>query len=189
MRIRIAIAGLAMVCACLHLAASAGADMLGIFGTIDSVVFEPDEVRAERIQLWGVFGYADCCGGVSQVERGYLYFRLPTVAEPATEKLVKLARTEWADFKSIAGTQQAVGFGFWSDPGPIRGLKKTGARILSAVYEVAFVPVNAAQKALRIRRPSEPPASPAEYRTDIGIVRLSPIGNNADIVRLLRDAP
>ena len=188
MRIRGAIIGLAVVGVSMHLGASAAADMLGIFGTIDKVVFEPEESHAERVQLWGVFGYTDCCGGISKVQRGYLYFQLPIAGNASQEDRVTLARTEWRDFKAVAGTHQAVGFGFWSDPGPVRGLKKTGQRISGSTYEVEFAPANASQKALRVRPASEAPSSPAEYRTDIGVVKLSPVGTNADIVRLLREA-
>src|SRR6185436_12612038 len=53
---------------------------LGIYGIVEKVVFEPNEVAAERVQLWGAFAYVDGVnntGTVSSASRGYLYFRLP----------------------------------------------------------------------------------------------------------------
>jgi hypothetical protein len=184
MRSRVAIVVAALLTAWASLGASGG--ILGIFGVIDRAVFEPDEARAERIQLWGVFGYADCCGGLSKVERGYLYFKLPSADSASGTNNTRLVRNEWADLKSVAGTGQAVGFGFWDDSGQARGLRP-GARISSTAYQVEFLPVNATQKELRVRPASEKPESPAEYHTDIGVVKLSPVGNNAEIVRLLKE--
>ena len=84
---------------------------LGVYGIIEKIVFEPDEARAERIQVWGAFAYVDGGAsstlGVSKAERGYLYFRLPN-PNPATTGLMDLVRREWADLKAVAGTGQAV---------------------------------------------------------------------------------
>ena len=183
MRIRVGIVVAALLTAWVSLGASGA--ILGIFGVIDKAVFEPDELHAERIQLWGVLGYADCFGGLSKVERGYVYFKLSST-DSASGNNARLIRNEWADLKSVAGTGQAVGFGFWDDSGPARGLRP-GARISSTAYQVEFLPVNATQKELRVRLASEKPESPAEYHTDVGVVKLSPVGNNAEIVRLLKE--
>lgn len=60
---------------------------LGIYGIIERVVFVPNETSAERIQVWGAFAYFDAVGypnlTISPVQRGYLYFRLPTATEGA----------------------------------------------------------------------------------------------------------
>jgi hypothetical protein len=187
MRTRSAVVSLAVLL-CVTGGVHASGGMLGIFGILDKVIFEPDEAHAERIQLWGSFGYADCCGGLSNVERGYLYFKLPPgTATGGTRSTVTLIHNEWADLKSVAGSGQAVGFGFWSDAGAVRGLQRTG-QVSTGTYVVRFAPVDTAQHELRVRPASEKPQSPAEYHTDIGVVKLNPTGNNVEIVRLLKEA-
>ena len=92
---------------------------VGLYGIIDKVVFEPNESAPERLQIWGVFAYADIQQsgdglGISPAKRGYLYFKIRS-AEPGftTEKQVEAIKNEWRDLKSIAGAGQAVGFGQW----------------------------------------------------------------------------
>ena len=186
MRIRAAIV---MMSALLLLSSTLGASggPLGFFGIIEKVVFEPDEARAERIQIWGAFGYINCCGGVSKVARGYVYFRVPAedgVSDPVLK--ATLVRREWADLKAVAGTGQAIGF---SVPLPMRTsvLTPVSERTGSS-YLVEFAPANSATADYRVRPASEPPVSPAEYRTDTGIVRLSPDGTRASLVKQLQEA-
>jgi hypothetical protein len=72
------------------------------------VVFEPSSDKPERIRISGVFIAAqetpDNSTVYSAPQRGYLYFRLP-------RSNAELARREWADLKSVAGTRQVVGLG------------------------------------------------------------------------------
>src|SRR6202035_839247 len=79
---------------------------IGVYALVDKVAFEPDADKPERIRISGVFITAldDRSEEYSAPQRGYLYFRLPRAYDD-------LARREWADLKSIAGTRQVVGFG------------------------------------------------------------------------------
>jgi len=81
---------------------------IAVYALVDKVAFEPSSDKPERIRISGVFMVAretpDNSEDYSSPERGYLYFELPKGDE-------KLARREWADLKSVAGTRQVVGFG------------------------------------------------------------------------------
>src|SRR5262245_22057886 len=85
---------------------------VGIYAVISKVVLEPNDRSPERIQIWGAFtlveGGTGGNGATLTPRRGYLYFTLP-VAEERLQR--EAALKEWADFKSIAGTGQAVAFG------------------------------------------------------------------------------
>jgi hypothetical protein len=81
---------------------------ISVYALVDKVAFEPNADKPERIRISGVFIAAelrpdnDTVYGVPQ--RGYLYFTLPKQNED-------LARREWSDLKSVAGTRQVVGLG------------------------------------------------------------------------------
>jgi hypothetical protein len=81
---------------------------IGVYALVDKVTFEPNANNPERIRISGVFITAvdtpDNSTLYSKVQRGYLYFELP-------KDNAELARREWTDLKSIAGTRQVVGFG------------------------------------------------------------------------------
>ena len=163
---------------------------LGVYGIIEKVVFEPDEARAERIQVWGAFAYVDggagSALGVSKAERGYLYFRLPN-PNPATTGLMDLVRREWADLKAVAGTGQAVGFGSWGYIGAFRSLEP-GTRSNQPPYILESTPTGGNLTDMRVRPAAEKPANPAPYQTSGGVVKISANGNRADIVKQLQDA-
>src|SRR5207253_418191 len=76
---------------------------VGIYGIIEKVILEPNENSPERIQIWGAFAFVDGGpsrpGAISKPQRGYLYFTLPPGNDQA-------AKTEWADFKVLAGAGQ-----------------------------------------------------------------------------------
>ena len=86
---------------------------VGIYGVVEKVAFEPTATTPERIQIWGAFAYADTTitGAVSPIRRGYLYFKLPQ--PPPNALATETIRSEWADLKAVAGTNQAVAFGRW----------------------------------------------------------------------------
>ena len=157
---------------------------LGIYGIIDRVVFEPDEHTPDRVQVWGAFAYVDRgrTPQLSPAKRGYLYFRLPTLGESA-----ETVRHEWADLKALAGTGQAVGFGTWGYIGAFEGLRPD-ARATLPPYILERRIQGGEQTDLRVRPPSEPPAAPAAYQTNAGVVRLSTTGSHAAIVKQLRAA-
>ena len=81
---------------------------IGVYALVDKVTFEPNADKPERIRISGVFIAAketpDNSTVYGEPQRGYLYFQLPKGNED-------LARREWADLKSVAGTRQVVGFG------------------------------------------------------------------------------
>ena len=79
-------------------------DPVAIYAIVQRVIFEPNDKAPERIQIWGVFAIADTARGgnyYTKPQRGYLYYSLPKGKE-------SVALKEWADFKAVAGTGQAV---------------------------------------------------------------------------------
>jgi len=79
---------------------------IAVYALIDKVSFEPESGAPERIRISGVFIVAEQTDNstYSSPQRGYLYFALP-------KSNGDLARREWADLKSVAGTRRVVGFG------------------------------------------------------------------------------
>jgi len=112
----------------------------GVYALVDKVTFEPNSDKPERIRISGVFIAAEQRPDNSTVysapQRGYLYFRLPTSNE-------ELARREWTDLKSVAGTRQVVGLG-----------SSWGERV-------------------HVTSPDEAPKSPAEYPMGNGLVKIN----------------
>jgi hypothetical protein len=112
-------------------------DMVGVYSVIEKVVLEPTEAAPERIQIWGAFALSDQNSGSTYgpAQRGYLYYTCPQGKE-------SVCRKEWADMKSLAGTNTGVGFGQRYSP--------TG----------------------RIRKADEKAAAPDPYPIQMGIVRI-----------------
>ena len=81
---------------------------IGVYALVEKVTFEPNADKPERIRISGVFITTEETPDNSTVylapQRGYLYFRLPKGNE-------ELARREWVDLKSVAGTRQVLGLG------------------------------------------------------------------------------
>ena len=89
---------------------------IGVYALIDKVAFEPSADKPGLIRITGVFITAE--EGSSDVysapQRGYLYLALPRGNE-------QIARREWEDLKSIAGSRQVVGLGsVWSGRARVR---------------------------------------------------------------------
>ena len=112
-------------------------DVIAVYALVERVVMEPNADKPEQIQIWGVFSVAEPNDRNSyQVpQRGYLYFKLPSTKED-------VARNEWADFKSIAGKREAVGFG------------------------------NRHMVKLRVRKADEKPKAPDIYQVELGLVKI-----------------
>jgi hypothetical protein len=153
---------------------------VGFYGLIERVVFEPNAASPERVQVWGVFAYADGgaraggVAGMSRPERGYLYFTLPVPAPRAAAHTdAGLVRREWADLAAVAGTGQAVAFGLWGYFGRFGDLEPA--------QRLSHIP------GMYVRPPSGPPATPAPYWANAGVVRLSDRGSHAAIVARLRE--
>jgi hypothetical protein len=148
--------------------------LVGIYAVVSKVVFEPNDKAPERIQIWGAFTLVD--GGTGSggktltPQRGYMYFALPAEAEGANGR--NTALKEWADFKAIAGTNQAVAF----------------ARIF---YFGAFTDdliSRLPRSGNPIRLGSAKPASPTIYPLNMGLTKLSNTGDLATIVNQLHQA-
>jgi hypothetical protein len=173
---------------CLFLGVSLSASgPVGVFALIENVVFEPNgttAANAERVQVWGAFSWM--AGGINAVasptarqygvERGYLYFALPK----GTPAEIQLARNEWADLKSVAGTGQAVGFGEWyaypqnSTPD---GARRVAIRV---PYQPGYQ--------VYVQKQLPPAVDPAFYITNVGVVKIAANGSHAELVKKLRDA-
>ena len=160
---------------------------LGIYAIVEKVAFEPNDTAPERVRVWGAFAFTDGtpqnARGVAAARRGYMYFTLPTDA-PAT---IPTIRREWADLKAVAGTGQAIGFGNWFYMSSFNVLQPdVKPQAPSAIFQTS--PAGGGPTDLRVRPDAEAPASPAIYRTDAGIVKISADGNRADVVKALRTA-
>jgi hypothetical protein len=122
---------------------------LGVYGVVEKVVLEPTDAEPQRIQIWGAFALWDGRSGMGYraPERGYLYYT-------CSKEQIGICRMEWADLKSIAGTEQIVGF---------------GSRSLGAG---------------RVRRSDEPASAPGSYPIQFGVVNMgSPRGATFDQLR------
>jgi hypothetical protein len=164
---------------------------VGLYGIIDKVVFEPNEAAPERLQVWGVFAYADIQEsgdglGISPAKRGYLYFKIRS-ATPGftTDKQVERIKNEWLDLKSVAGTGQAVGFGKWGYIARFDLLQPDATPRLPAVI-LENTPGGGTTTDLRVRPATQPPASPAMYETNAGVIKLDATGRHAAIVKALK---
>ena len=120
--------------------AAHASDMIGIYARVDKVVMEPNDQTPQRIQVWGVFALAEPKdpNAYQAPASGYLYYTLPSNAG--------LARKEWADLKSVAGTSQIVAFGTRWSSSPTR---------------------------VRVRKADERPDSPDAYAMDIGLRKIN----------------
>ena len=105
-------------------------DPAGAYCIVKNVVLEPNEAQPTAVQIWGACampsgGMQDdrtyTPGWYAEPRAGYLYYRLP----PGREDI---ARREWKDLKSVAGTGEIVAFGGryakmghmrWADEKPV----------------------------------------------------------------------
>lgn len=180
---------LVMLLAAFHVSASGP---LGIYGIVEKVVFEPAESAPERVQVWGAFAYVDgnqqTAIVASPARRGYLYFKLPSIAaNNSTQKEIEAAKVEWADLKAVAGTRQAVGFGTWGYIAGFAALSPDAQPVRPSVI-LERMPGGGRATDLRVRPASEAPASPATYQPNAGVVKLPETGNHAAVVKDLRAA-
>src|SRR2546426_894233 len=96
--IRRAVAGLLLAGLTLGASPSHASDPIGIYALVDKVVFEPSESNPERIQIWGAFAFAAGYDyAYDKPKRGFLYYKLNPAKKDTCLK-------EWADLKSVAGT-------------------------------------------------------------------------------------
>jgi hypothetical protein len=191
-RVRTLLAASLLQLATVTLSASGASGPVGIFGIVEKVVFEPGDSAPERIQLWGAFAYVDgnerTAIVASAAKRGYLYFKLPSIAaNNSTQSEIDAAKIEWADLKAVAGTGQAVGFGKWGYIAGFSALSPDAQPVAPSVI-LERMPRGGRATDLRVRPATEPPAGPATYHPDAGVVKLPETGNHAAIVKDLRAA-
>lgn len=86
-------------------------DPVGVYCMIEHLQFEPAIGEATRVQVWGVFAFADGASkdGYGAVQRGYMYYACPADQRAA-------CRADWEDFRWFSGTLKGVGFGLRTAP-------------------------------------------------------------------------
>jgi len=139
----------------------------GVYAVVERVILEPASGPAERIQVWGAFALMERMGQgfttyvYRKPVRGYMYFRLPPERpEVGASPDVANARKEWKDFATIAGTKQAVAFGYWDQ------------------YRGDSMPT--------VRAAETKPVNPDPYLMDIGLVKLNAGGPGGVVDELLK---
>jgi len=87
------------------------ADPVGVYCMIEHVTAEPATGEADRIQVWGVFAFADGPkgAGYGAVTRGYMYYSCPP-GQRAT------CARDWAELLWFKGTGKGVGYGLRTEP-------------------------------------------------------------------------
>ena len=118
-------------------------DRVAVYAKVDRVVLEPNADTPTAIQVWGVFSIAQTRNpnDYQPAARGYLYYALPAKAD--------LARREWADLKSVAGTGTIVAFGSRREGVP------------------------------QLRQANDSPGKPDQYSTNVGLVKIPDGARNA----------
>jgi hypothetical protein len=165
---------------------------VGIYAVVSKVVFEPNDKAPERIQIWGAFtlveGGTGSGGKTLTPQRGYLYFALPSGTENANRR--DIALKEWADFKAIVGTNQAVAFGRFGYIGAFADeLISRPAGMPPYILMDGIAPnFNIARAINPIRSETATPVSPDPYPLNMGLTKLSSTGNLADVVSQLQRA-
>src|SRR5436190_21047053 len=87
-----------VITVCLGVANASGP--IAVYALVDKVTFEPNADKPDRVRVSGVFITAEERSDVySAPQRGFLYFTLPNGN-------ADVARREWADLKTVAGTRQ-----------------------------------------------------------------------------------
>jgi hypothetical protein len=158
---------LAVLLLCLPAAGRSVSGQSGVYAVVERIVLEPASGPPERIQVWGAFALMERMreGFTSYVYRkpvrGYMYFRLPPERpEVGASPDVENARKEWRDFATIAGTKQAVAFGYWDQ------------------YRGDSMPT--------VRTAEAKPVNPDPYLMDVGVVKLGPGSPGGVVDELLK---
>ena len=138
--------GVAVVGLVLASGTIAASDPIGVIAILTKVEMEPNDQAAERVKLWGAFAVPDRSSnfGRQPAKKGVMYFKLPPGREAET-------RNEWADLKTVAGTERVVGFGSY--------FMRTTQGAPAVVLEVPVYAEDAA-------------AVPVVYPTNIGVQRF-----------------
>ena len=128
-------------------------DRIAVYAKVDRVVLEPNAETPETVQIWGVFSLAqpNNPNDYRPAANGYLYFALPGAKD--------VARREWSDLKSVAGTGQIVAFGSRYESKP------------------------------RLRPSNEKPANPDAYVINTGVTKVQGRTDYAPIRALIDVKP
>ena len=133
---------------------------VAVYAIVDKVIFEPNEVSAQRVQIWGTFSLRGERSDYSDAQSGYLYYKmnLPNCApnRVVCNGVETATRAIWSDLQKVAGTGKAVGFG--------------------GTYTV--------QRFGKIRKPSEKPKSSDVFPTGNPVVELG--ASQSDVAARLR---
>jgi hypothetical protein len=159
---------------------------VGVYAIVSKIVLEPNDTAPERIQIWGAFTFVDkeiTTGRQTLTpQRGYMYY---TLSGSPREREVALK--EWADFKAIAGTGQAVAFGRFMYIGRFADSLIAGpnSMMLMGGDPVSF---NGSHYENPLRTESTPPGTPSPYPLQMGLTRLPSTGSLAAVVEELKAA-
>jgi hypothetical protein len=93
-------------------------DPVGIYCVVKKVVFEPNDTEPARVQIWGAFSMSRTPlaveggggAGYTDVMTGYLYYFVRADTNAAVIQHNKIVTNEWMDLKTVAGTNEVVGF-------------------------------------------------------------------------------
>jgi len=92
-------------------------DPVGIYCVVKKVVLEPDSCAPTRVQIWGAFSMSTTPAAIdgggaryTDVMTGYLYYSVPADTNAAIVQRNKTITNEWLDLKTLAGTNEVVGF-------------------------------------------------------------------------------
>jgi len=153
-----------------------------VYGIVDKVTFEPNEITPTRVKVWGAFALTPpgdwrsptANNSFGKPEAGYLYFKLPAGVT------AEVAKKQWNDLKALAGSGKAIGFGRWDVNywgAPKFDHKETGFVLRTNPPE---------QESLRVHAASEKDAKPVTYSIDTGIVTLQNSGNYSTLTTMLK---
>jgi hypothetical protein len=145
-------------------------DPAGVYALIDKVVFEPNEANPAAVQIWGVFSLAvprssdgtqsKPAGSFGAANTGDVYGAVQKgyLYLQCVKGKETTCRNEWADLKSLAGKREIAGFG-----------SRWGSH-------------------MTVRKATDPPATPDEYVSNIGVVKLGSYASDPAMAAALETA-
>jgi hypothetical protein len=161
---------------------------LGIYAIVERVAFEPNEQTPQRLRVYGAFAFVNgginSAQGVTAAQRGMMYFTLKAPVAGRADSVAMVARREWNDIKSVAGTGQAIGFGQWFYFGQFGNFRPDG-RGATAPQVVVHDGNDFGE--MRVRAVSDTAGLPAVYETNVGVVKLGE-ASHARVITALRAA-
>jgi hypothetical protein len=160
----------AMACVMVTAIPLCASDPVGVYALIDKVVFEPNEANPTAVQIWGVFSLAvprssdgaqsKPTGSFGTVNNGDVYAAVQKgyLYLTCIKGKETTCRNEWADLKSLEGKHEIAGFG-----------SRYGSRV-------------------RVRTATDRPATPDEYASNVGVVKLGSYASDPALAAALEAA-